>query len=107
MRIQILTLPSVVVGENVEEPFALIVDQCGPVTVPASNDAEIWQRFKQDCGARAILVTDETVEIVDPYLQHVADADHFDDPDALGKNLEERERLLKRVRENAGFGSVS
>lgn len=67
MRIQILPLPSVVVGDDVQEPFALIVDQ-----YDADVDeqmAEGWRTFKENCGARALLITPDTVEVVDRYAE--------------------------------------
>ncbi|WP_068925003.1 hypothetical protein [Planobispora rosea] len=66
MRIQVLTLPSVVVGDDVEEPFALVVDQVHD-RIRDEVEGEKWRLFRDQCGARALLVTSETVEIVDPY----------------------------------------
>lgn len=75
MRIQILPLPAVVVGDVVDEPFALVVDQCQydnlnliPSSV-AKAAVERWERFGEECFAAAVLVTDETVEIVDRYAE--------------------------------------
>lgn len=65
MRIQILPLPTVVKGDDVEEPFALVVDQCKS-GLYAERDAQEWAGFKEAIGARGILVTPETVEVVDP-----------------------------------------
>ncbi|MEV8637759.1 hypothetical protein AB0395_39545 [Streptosporangium sp. NPDC051023] len=81
MRIQILTLPSVVVGEDVEEPFALIVDQW-PEGISTKDD-ETWLRFADSCGAKAILATPQTVEVVDRYA----------DP-ALTEPVESRRSLM-------------
>ncbi|WP_326642928.1 hypothetical protein OG884_05910 [Streptosporangium sp. NBC_01755] len=67
MRIQILPLPHVVVGEVVEQPFALVVDQYDAPTT--EEEFDLWQHFKQECGARAVLVTPETVEVVDRYAE--------------------------------------
>ncbi|GHE33436.1 hypothetical protein GCM10017673_40480 [Streptosporangium violaceochromogenes] len=78
MRVQILLLPSVVVGDSLEEPFALIVDQ----HTAASDDVTPWEQFKADCGARAVLVTSETVEVVDRYADPTPEADHTDPGDA-------------------------
>lgn len=78
MRVQILLLPSVVVGDSLEEPFALIVDQ----HTAASDDLTPWEQFKTDCGARAVLVTPETVEVVDRYADPTPEADHTDPGDA-------------------------
>lgn len=67
MRIQILPLPSVVKGDDVEEPFALVVDR---FEWPIDDSAlERWQKFKDMCGARAVLVDPGTVEIVDRYAE--------------------------------------
>lgn len=65
MRIQVLPLPSTVVGEVVEEPFALIIDQWSE-GVSADYDDQ-WKGFAADCGARAVLATPQTVEVVDRY----------------------------------------
>ncbi|WP_326646657.1 hypothetical protein OG884_18665 [Streptosporangium sp. NBC_01755] len=70
MRIQIFPLPHVVVGEVVEQPFALVVDQYDAPTTEEEFDR--WQHFKQECGARAVLVTPETVEVVDRYAEPAA-----------------------------------
>lgn len=67
MRIQILPLPSVMVGDDMDEPFALIVDQHDSVV--DEQTAEEWQRFKTNTGARALLVTPDTVEVVDRYAE--------------------------------------
>jgi hypothetical protein len=65
MRIQILPLPSVVKGDDVEEPFAIVVDQFEhPIDESATAR---WQQFKEQCGARAVLVDPGTVEVVDRY----------------------------------------
>lgn len=65
MRIQILLLPSVVVGDDVREPFGLIVDQCDTNAI----DADRWTRFSEECGACSILITPETVDVVDRYAE--------------------------------------
>lgn len=65
MRIQILPLPLISLGEHTEEPFVFVVDQVEGV--PDENAVEQWQRFGREAGARTVLVTDETVEIVDRY----------------------------------------
>jgi len=66
MRIQILPLPTVVKGDDVEEPFALVVDQCKS-GLYSEQDAKEWAGFKEAVGARGILVTPETVEVADRY----------------------------------------
>lgn len=65
MRIQILLLPSVVVGDDVREPFGLIVDQCDTNAI----DADRWTRFSEECGACSILITPETVDVVDRWTE--------------------------------------
>lgn len=65
MRIQVLPLPSVVVGDDVREPFGLIVDQCDTNAI----DADRWTRFSEECGAYSILITPETVDVVDRYAE--------------------------------------
>ncbi|TMS00176.1 hypothetical protein [Nonomuraea basaltis] len=67
MRIQILTLPSVMVGDDMDEPFALIVDQHDSDL--DQQTAEEWQRFKTSAGARALLITPDTVEVVGRYAE--------------------------------------
>ncbi len=71
MRIQILPLPRAVVGEVSAQPFALVVDQYdGPTT---EEEFDRWNHFKQGCGAEAVLVTPETVEVVDRYAASASD----------------------------------
>lgn len=101
MRIQILPLPSVVVGDNVEEPFALIVDQHD--SDMDQQTADEWQRFKDSAGARALLITPDTVEVVDRYADaqpapsEAIDATLYDKPvriewpDGLPLGLSRRE----------------
>ncbi|GIH91960.1 hypothetical protein ACFFMN_33870 [Planobispora siamensis] len=74
MRIQVLNLPSVVVGEDVQEPFALIVDQAGTAAEVDHNLARLTT-FATQIGAQGLFVTQETVEIVDPYADGRAEAD--------------------------------
>lgn len=60
-RIQILELPSVVVGDLVETPFALIIDQAeGAFEGPGHP---LLAGFKEALGARAIGVFSETIDI--------------------------------------------
>ena len=77
MRIQILLLPSVVVGDDVREPFGLIVDQCDTNAV----DADRWTRFSEECGACSILITPETVDVVDRYAEAPEAARHVIETD--------------------------
>jgi len=67
MRIQILPLPSAVVGDDAQEPFALIVDQHNADMDETTADA--WRTFKDNAGARALLITPDTVEVVDRYAE--------------------------------------
>jgi DNA-binding transcriptional regulator YhcF (GntR family) len=67
MRIQVLPLPSVVVGDDVQEPFALIVDQHNSDMDETTADA--WRTFKESAGARALLITPDTVEVVGRYAE--------------------------------------
>ncbi|GAA0853411.1 hypothetical protein ACFQVD_26580 [Streptosporangium amethystogenes subsp. fukuiense] len=69
MRIQILPLPSVVVGEVVEEPFALVIDR-------AEDDIpkELLGEFARQCGAKTFVIVPQTVEIVDRYAESAKDA---------------------------------
>jgi hypothetical protein len=62
MRIQILPLPSVMVGDDMQEPFALIVDQWADGAYDSS-----LQGFADACGAKAVWVRSETVEVADRY----------------------------------------
>lgn len=64
MRIQILPLPSVMVGEDMDEPFALIVDQWPDGAYDSS-----LQGFADMCGAKAVWVRSETVEVVDRFAE--------------------------------------
>ncbi|GAA3417591.1 hypothetical protein [Streptosporangium vulgare] len=71
MRIQILPLPSVVVGDDVQEPFALVIDQ-------AEDDIhkELLGEFARQCGAKTFVIVPQTVEVVDRYAEpakHAAD----------------------------------
>lgn len=79
MRIQILPLPSVVVGEHTQEPFALIVDEWpGNLNPPSSVETELsegaFNTFARACGAKAVLFVKDTVEIVDRYAESASDA---------------------------------
>ncbi|KOT94485.1 hypothetical protein ADK70_12460 [Streptomyces rimosus subsp. pseudoverticillatus] len=63
-RIQILELPTISLGDDAyETPFAVIVDQCS--SVPDVNGVlnVSWERFAKNVGARALMVTPDTVEI--------------------------------------------
>lgn len=78
MRIQILPLPSIVVGDDVQEPFALIIDQWpGDLNPPSSAETELTEEafntFAGACGAKAVLFVKDTVEIVDRYAESASD----------------------------------
>ena len=66
MRIQIMSLPAVLVDDHLQEPFAIVVDQC-PAEAVSEFFAGQVNSFAGDCGAKAVLITSETVEVVDPY----------------------------------------
>ncbi|MGS2645870.1 hypothetical protein [Streptosporangium sp. G12] len=85
MRIQILPLPRAVVGEVSTQPFALIVDQYDAPTTEKEFDR--WNHFKQGCGAEAVLVTPETVEVVDRHAVTAEDSDAERDLVALADFL--------------------
>lgn len=58
-RIQILELPTEVVGEFVRTPFALVVDQMDARDVVHEVD-----EFRKMIGAAGALVTSDTIEVV-------------------------------------------
>ncbi|MFN2636868.1 MAG: hypothetical protein ABR585_07580 [Gemmatimonadaceae bacterium] len=62
MRIQILPLPSIVVGDDVQEPFALVFDQADD-----SINKELLASFAHLCGAKNHIIVPQTVEVVDRY----------------------------------------
>ncbi|HUP99277.1 MAG TPA: hypothetical protein VM093_02340 [Aeromicrobium sp.] len=65
-RLQILELPEVFVGEASETPFVLVVDETVPQRVALGPDVpyrDYWQDIAQQIGARAVIVTPETVDI--------------------------------------------
>jgi hypothetical protein len=65
MRIQIMPLPAELVDDRLQEPFAIVVDQF-EYPIDGSVTAR-WQQFKEQCGARAVLIDPGTVEVVDQY----------------------------------------
>jgi hypothetical protein len=82
MRIQILPLPSVMVGDDIEEPFALVVDQAED-----GIHKELLGEFARQCGAKTFIDLPQTVEIVDRYAetppQSEAAADALLPPDTI------------------------
>lgn len=64
MRIQILPLPTIYTGADAVEPFALVIDQWRSPLEPEVFMAD-WYKFRDECGAKAVFVTEDTVEIVD------------------------------------------
>lgn len=62
MRIQILPLPSVMVGDDMEEPFAMVFDQAED-----GIDKLLLHEFARLCGAKTLVFYPGTVEIVDRY----------------------------------------
>jgi hypothetical protein len=71
MRIQILELPAVVVGESVTTPFALIFDECPAVDQDSRPAiADLTQRMANlanATGAAGFFATAQSVEIVDRF----------------------------------------
>lgn len=60
-RIQVLELPQTVIGDVVETPFLLVIDE---FTGDPEESSEAWARIREQSGARAMLVTAETVDVV-------------------------------------------
>lgn len=60
-RIQVLELPSVVVGDLVETPFALIIDQAEVAFEGPGHP--LLAKFMEKIGAKAIGVFSETIDI--------------------------------------------
>lgn len=58
MRIRILELPSIVTGDDIETPYALILDQAGDDTEALSQVQEIGHTI----GARGTIVFSDTVD---------------------------------------------
>lgn len=76
MRIQVLELPTVVVGDEVTTPFALIFDQCPEPERTLSFGGDVVREdflaipdvrdFADNVGASGYFCTAETVDLVDP-----------------------------------------
>jgi hypothetical protein len=63
-RLQILELPEGA-GDS-RPPFVLVVDQCAPQRIVLGIDTpwrDYWQEIAERIGARAAIVTPDTVEI--------------------------------------------
>ncbi|WP_431928564.1 hypothetical protein [Nonomuraea jabiensis] len=75
MRIHVLRLPLVEMGGTHEEPFALIVDQFHG----APESQQTLMTFAEQAGARALWVTEETVEIVEQPVPAVLGTVALDD----------------------------
>ena len=60
MRIQILTLPPAMVGDDMEEPFALVFDQ-----IDEDVNKELLHEFARQCGAKTHIMLPQTAEVVD------------------------------------------
>jgi hypothetical protein len=78
VRIQVLRLPLVELAGIHEEPFALIADQFDG----APESQQTLMAFAERAGARALWMTEQTVEIVETpvpaLLETLAtDDDHF------------------------------
>ncbi|MFH8751108.1 hypothetical protein ACH4GK_31795 [Streptomyces rimosus] len=73
-RIQILELPTIYrEGGDDETPFVIVVDQAVPQRAVIGVDqpwVDYWQEVADKAGARAVIVTPETVEI--PANSHIA-----------------------------------
>jgi hypothetical protein len=64
-RIQVLELPAIHRGDDMETPFVLVVDQAAPQLPDAQGVVgAYWQRLKVQTGATAVFVTSETLDIV-------------------------------------------
>lgn len=63
MRLRVLPLPTQVVGDVTETPFALVIDGWG------SSQMGPWVDFRDRCGARAILVSDQRIDLDDSALE--------------------------------------
>lgn len=74
MRMQILELPGVSIGEAYETPFVIILDSVGGEDVKTLDGATLrrvtrldpvaLEKLKAATGAKAVFVSDEHVEIV-------------------------------------------
>lgn len=112
MRIQILELPALVVGEDVTTPFALIFDQC-----PKSEPTETYQgvairedlgavrdvaAFADSVGASGYFCTAETVELVDRFRDLEVEHEHVEErPTPVVINYSgDPEEVAERIRHN-------
>lgn len=68
MRIQMLTLPAQRIGDIEEHPFILVVDQI-PKGITMARHHQLQQMatgLKVETGARAVIITDEPLEVMAP-----------------------------------------
>lgn len=61
-RIQILELPSKVVGDVVETPFAFVIDQATSADLVRLGGADL-SGFLENTGASSVLATEGTLDI--------------------------------------------
>lgn len=88
-RLHTLYLP----GNGEGMPFAFILDQANPMSVPARN---AWESFAEKCGARAITFTAETIDIdpepadepIDYYTTDHSGCDHAPPPGLMRSLIE-------------------
>lgn len=63
-RLQILELPTVHIGDAMETPFVLVIDQCRFESLDGYGTANAsWQQLGAQIGARGCIVTNETIDI--------------------------------------------
>ncbi|GAA3121828.1 hypothetical protein [Streptomyces echinatus] len=84
-RIQILELPTEHHGDDMITPFALIIDQAGSSLVDETGllHQGLQQNLRDQLGARAVLIFEDTVEIPanQPMVNYeVADRQSLKDP---------------------------
>jgi hypothetical protein len=61
MRVQILSLPPVVLDDLVRTPFVLVVDECGDDSL---RDPATLGEAVQEIGAEGVLIFTQRVEVV-------------------------------------------
>jgi nucleoside-triphosphatase THEP1 len=60
-RIQILELPTVVVGEDVKTPFVVVIDEIGPAQV---TDQRVRQDITEQTGAEGTIFSAVRLDVV-------------------------------------------